>query len=43
MLLSLPKKDLSGLVFKVINGTDIEFSVTDTGIGISDESKKNYF
>ena len=31
------------LGIKVIKGTDIEFSVTDTGIGISDESKKIIF
>lgn len=31
------------LGIKVINGTDIEFSVTDTGIGISDENKKIIF
>ena len=31
------------LGIKVINRTDIEFSVTDTGIGISDENKKIIF
>ncbi|TSA30262.1 MAG: response regulator [Ignavibacteriales bacterium] len=31
------------LSIKLINGTDIEFSVTDTGIGISDENKKIIF
>ncbi|MCX6174731.1 MAG: ATP-binding protein [Ignavibacteriales bacterium] len=31
------------LGIKLINGTDIEFSVTDTGIGISDENKKIIF
>ncbi|MBI5730624.1 MAG: response regulator [Ignavibacteriales bacterium] len=31
------------LGIKVINGTDIEFSVADTGIGISDENKKIIF
>lgn len=31
------------LGIKLINGTDIEFGVTDTGIGISDENKKIIF
>ena len=31
------------LGIKLINGTDIEFSVTDTGIGISDENQKIIF
>ena len=34
------EKGFVKLGIKVINGTDIEFSVTDTGIGISDENKK---
>ena len=37
------EKGFVKLGIKIVNGTDIEFSITDTGIGISDENKKIIF